>query len=83
MEVRPAPRRAPRSLVDDVPTRRVTLLPPVPARADPRAVEASWLEARDTVDDDWAMPAGAVATETALGDDPEAPAGPGDPQTSQ
>jgi len=41
------------------------------------------LEARDTVDDDWAMPAGAVATETALGDDPEAPAGPGDPQTSQ
>ena len=28
MDVRPAPRRAPRRRVDDVPTRRVTLLPP-------------------------------------------------------
>src|SRR6478609_11162362 len=92
MEVRPAPRRAPRSLVDDVPTRRVTLLPPAVARAEPSAVDASWLEARDTVEGDWAMPAGEVAVETALEVGPvapwaapgdAAPAGPGVPHTSQ
>jgi hypothetical protein len=66
------------------------LLPPAVARADPSAVEASWFEARDTVDGDCAMPAGAcgtpagdVATDTALGEGPVAPAGPGVPQTSQ
>ena len=72
MEVRPAPSRAPRSRVDDVPTRRVTLLPSALARAEPRAVEASWLEARDTVDGDWARPAGIVATDML----PAAPAAP-------
>jgi hypothetical protein len=63
MEVSPAPRRAPRSRVDDVPTRRVTLLPEALARIEPSAVEAIWLEARDTVEGDWAMPAGIVATD--------------------
>ena len=76
MDVRPAPRRAPRSRVDEVPTRRVILLPSAFARIEPRAVEASWLEARDTVDGDWARPAGTVAA------DPMGVA-PGDPQTSQ
>jgi hypothetical protein len=92
MDVIPAPRRAPRRRVDDVPTRRVTLLPPAVARAEPSAVEASWLEARDTVEGDWAMPAGEVAVETALEVGPvapwaapgdAAPAGPGVPHTSQ
>jgi hypothetical protein len=91
MDVSPAPRRAPRSRVDDVPTRRVTLLPAAVARADPSAVDASWLEARDTVDGDWAMPAGDVATETPVGEGAAAPraagtdgaAGPGVPHTSQ
>ncbi len=73
MDVIPAPSRAPRRRVDDVPTRRVTLLPPTVARADPSAVEASWLEARDTVEGDWAMPAGEVAVETALEVGPVAP----------
>ena len=87
MEVRPAPSRAPRSRVDDVPTRRVTLLPPAPA-ADPRAVEASWLDARDTVDGDWARPAGIVATDScrrhrSTRSTAGEPAGPGEPQTSQ
>jgi hypothetical protein len=50
------------------------------------------LEARDTVEGDWAMPAGDVAVETAVGDGPVAPwaaagdavpAGPGVPHTSQ
>jgi hypothetical protein len=92
MDVIPAPRRAPRRRVDDVPTRRVTLLPPTLARAEPSAVDASWLEARDTVEGDWAMPAADVATETSVGDGPVAPwaavgdavaAAPGEPQTSQ
>ncbi len=86
MDVSPAPRRAPRRRVDDVPTRRVTLLPPAVARAEPSAVDASWLEARDTVDGDWAMPAGDVAAETAVEVGPAGdavPAGPGDPHTSQ
>ena len=88
MVVSPAPSRAPRSRVDDVPTRRVTLLPSALARAEPRAVEASRLEARDAVDGDCARPAGIVATDMLLGA-PAAPAGwaepagPGDPQTSQ
>jgi hypothetical protein len=46
-------------------------------------VEASWLEARDTVDGDWARPAGIVATDMLLDAAPGEPAGPGDPQTSQ
>ena len=56
IEVRPAPSRAPRSRVEDVPTRRVTLLPPAAARAEPSAVDASRFEARETVEGDW--PAG-------------------------
>ncbi len=63
MDVRPAPSRAPRSRVDEVPTRRVTLLPAALARAEPRAVEASWFDARETVEGDCARPAGIVATE--------------------
>ncbi|HYN66289.1 MAG TPA: hypothetical protein VES93_05325 [Ornithinibacter sp.] len=75
-----------------MPTRRVTLLPEALARIEPRAVDAIWLEARDTVDGDWAMPAGIVATDTLLDGVPwmpgapdalDEPAGPGDPQTSQ
>jgi hypothetical protein len=48
-------------------------------------VEASWFEARETVDGDWASPAGIVATDMlpAAPVDPVAPAGPGEPQTSQ
>ena len=65
IEVRPAPSRAARSRWEDVPSRRVTLLPPL-VRADPSAVEASRFEARDTVDGVWAMPAGAVGTDAAL-----------------
>ena len=43
--VRPAPSRAPRSRVEDVPTRRVGREPPVAAvRADPSAAVASRLE---------------------------------------
>jgi hypothetical protein len=80
IEVRPAPSRAPRSLVDDVPTRRVTRVPATPARAEPRAVEASRLDARDTVDGVCATPAGIVATE-ALGSGGAWAAG--EPQTSQ
>ena len=60
--VRPAPSRAPLSRFEEVPSRRVTLEPEI-ARADPRAVEASRLDARDTVDDVLAIPAGWVATD--------------------
>jgi len=56
--VSPAPSRADRSRVEDVPTRRVGLDPPAP-RAEPMAVEASRLEARDTVDGAESTPAGA------------------------
>ena len=63
--VRPAPSRAPRSRVEEVPIRRVTP-PPLPAaRADPRAVEASRLDARETVEGESPSPAGDVATEPA------------------
>jgi len=55
--VRPAPRRAPRSRCEEVPTRRVTV-DPESARADPSAVEASRLEARETVDMLLTTPAG-------------------------
>jgi hypothetical protein len=79
IEVRPAPRRAPRSRAEE-PSRRVALLPEPFARADPSAVEASRSEARDTVEDVWAMPAGTVATDTPL--DVAATDG-GEPQTSQ
>jgi hypothetical protein len=48
--VSPAPRRAPRSRVDDVPTRRVIRDPDAAARADPMGADASRLEARDAVD---------------------------------
>ena len=60
--------------------RRVTLLPATLARAEPRAVEASRLEARDTVDGVWATPAGIVATEALVEGGPCAA---GEPQTSQ
>jgi hypothetical protein len=51
--------------VEEVPIRRVTppLLPP--ARADPRAVEASRLDARETVEGESPSPAEDVATEPA------------------
>ena len=88
--VRPAPSRAPRSRVEDVPTRRVTLLPSAPARAEPSAVVASWSDVRDTVEGDCAAPAGIVATEAVVEGAADrscprgvAPCGPGDPQTSQ
>jgi hypothetical protein len=69
--VRPAPSRAVRSRCDSERTRRVLVLPPTPARAEPRAVEASRLLARDIVDgelDTPAGPAGSIGTES-----PEAP----------
>ena len=75
--VRPAPSRAPRSRVEEVPTRRVTLLPSAPARAEPSAVVASWSDVRDTVEGDCAAPAGIVATEAVVegaADRPLAPA---------
>jgi hypothetical protein len=50
--------------VEEVPIRRVT--PPLPpARADPRAVEASRLDARETVEGESPSPAEDVATEPA------------------
>jgi len=55
--VRPAPSRAPRSRFEEVPSRRVTV-EPERERADPNAVEASRLDARDTVDALLAIPAG-------------------------
>jgi hypothetical protein len=69
-----------------VPTRRVALLPSVPARAEPSAAVASWSDVRDTVEGDRAAPAGIVATEAVLDGvtaPPCAPCGPGEPQTSQ
>ena len=88
IEVRPAPSRAPRSRVEEVPTRRVILVPPAAARAEPSAVEASRLEARDTVDGDAVLagtPAGTVGG--AAGPVRPLPRAtrlrPGDPQTSQ
>ncbi|GAA4387519.1 hypothetical protein GCM10023153_01970 [Ornithinibacter aureus] len=87
--VSPAPRRAPRRRVDEVPTLRVTELPPAPARAEPRAVDARRFDARDTVDGLWATPAGAVAVDAApaggafeVGAALEVGAA-GEPQTSQ
>jgi hypothetical protein len=80
IEVRPAPSRALRSRLDDVPRRRVTLLPDAPARAVPSAVEASRLEAWVTVDGVWAMLAGIVGTESEA---VCAGVAAGDPQTSQ
>ncbi len=81
IEVRPAPSRAPLSRVEVVPTRRVILLPPAAARAEPRAVEASRLEARDTVEGASPTPAGRPDAEVAVLTAP-APA-PGVPHTSQ
>jgi len=43
----------------------VTELPPAPARAEPRAVDARRFDARDTVDGLCATPAGAVAVDAA------------------
>ena len=60
--VSPAPSLAPRSRCEEVPTRRVTV-EPESARADPNAVEASRLDARDTVDMLLPTPAGWVATD--------------------
>ena len=85
IEVRPAPSRAPRNRVEEVPTRRVILVPPAAARAEPSAVDASRLEAREAVEAVWATPAGRLVD--AVLTDPAAAAGaasaPGDPQTSQ
>ena len=50
IEVSPAPSRAPRRRVDEVPTRRVILVPVAAVRAEPRAVEASRFDARETVE---------------------------------
>jgi hypothetical protein len=79
-DVRPAPSRAPRSLVEEVPTRRVILVPPAAARADPRAVEASRFDARDTVEGVSATPAVPPAADVTVD---EAPVAPGEPHTSQ
>ena len=62
MVVRPAPSRAPRSRVDEVPSRRVTLEPEI-ARAEPSAVDDSRLDARETVETLLPIPAGCVAAE--------------------
>jgi hypothetical protein len=72
MVVRPAPSRAVRSRWDSERTRRVLALPPRPARAEPRAVDASRLLARDIVDGELETPAGPVAALTGS-DSPEAP----------
>ena len=56
--VRPAPSRAVRSRCDSERTRRVFALPDSPARAEPRAVDASRLLARDIVDGELETPAG-------------------------
>ena len=69
--VRPAPSRAVRSRCDSERTRRVLVLPGTPARADPRAVEASRLLARDMVDGELDTPAGPMASSGS--ESPEAP----------
>ena len=61
--VSPAPRRAPRRRVEEVPTRRVTPVLPRPARAEPRAVDASRLEAREAVEGASPTPAADVAVD--------------------
>src|SRR3954454_24160247 len=48
--VSPAPRRAPRRRVEEVPTRRVTPVLPRRPRAEPSSVAASRLEAREAVE---------------------------------
>jgi len=86
--VRPAPSRAPRSRFEDVPSRLVEV-EPGRARADPKAVEASRLEARETVDAVPAIPAGWVPADASEAEEgvPAGLAGPagasGEPQTSQ
>ena len=84
IEVRPAPSRAPRSRVEEVPTRRVTLLPSAPARAEPSAVVASWSDVRDTVEGDCAAPAASWRPRRRRGRRPRpARAAAAGPQTSQ
>jgi hypothetical protein len=85
--VRPAPSLAPRKRVELVPTRRVSFDPAAAARAEPSGAEASRFDARDTVDGELigsgasagAGTSGAPATADGL----IAPAGAGDPHTSQ
>ena len=72
--VRPAPSRAPRRRVDDVPSLRVSLEPAWAARAEPSGVEARRLDARETVDTELIGSGSAAAL--ALDDA-------GEPQTSQ
>ncbi|HET7474936.1 MAG TPA: hypothetical protein VFJ97_02810 [Dermatophilaceae bacterium] len=57
--VSPAPSRAPRSRAEPVPTRRV--VPVEPSRAEPSAVDANLLDARDSVDGEASTPAGSGA----------------------
>ncbi|GIG23106.1 hypothetical protein Cch01nite_38300 [Cellulomonas chitinilytica] len=59
--VRPAPSRAPRSRVDEVPTRRVVLDPVAAVRADPSAAVASRLELVRPVRVDCSEPGSAAA----------------------
>jgi hypothetical protein len=76
--------------VDEVPTRRVTWVPPL-ARAEPSGEEGSRLEARETADGEGARPAGVVAAEVAdttgaapaTADALTTPAAAGEPHTSQ
>ena len=82
--VSPAPSRAPRRRVDDVPSLRVSFEPAWAARAEPSGVEASRLDARDTVDgvligSGSLVTAGAPETAEGL----VVPSGAGEPQTSQ
>ena len=72
MVVRPAPSRAARSRCDSERTRRVLVLPATPARADPRATEASRLLARDIVDGELETPAGPLEAPRGS-ESPEAP----------
>jgi hypothetical protein len=87
--VRPAPSRAPRSRVDEVPTRRVSLEPAAAARAEPSGAEASRFDARDTVDGELDAPAGADRSGAGTGEAPATaealvvPSAAGEPQTSQ
>ena len=65
--VRPAPSPVPRSRVEEVPSRRVTL-EPERVRADPNAVEDNRLDALDIVETLLPTPAGWVAAETSAPD---------------
>jgi 3-oxoacyl-ACP reductase-like protein len=93
MEVRPAPSRAPRSLVVEVPMRRVTRLPSTLTRAEPSSVSGRCAGAAGgagAAADDADVFAGAVVSEwSSAGRAGTVPALPtegtasGEPQTSQ